>query len=140
MPIDVNSNAGESSNPKSLTVFNDALFFSATSETSIGAELFKITIDPSTGAETLTRLTVDDASGNALPIFGSEGFFEFDGELYFRGQTSAHGDDLFKLDATATMVTAIDVNPLPAGAPDTCPWSSIPQEWIEPSAARARLF
>jgi len=105
---DINPGSGDS-NPLSLRVFNNALYFAANDGTS-GSELWK-----SDGTDTGTVRLKDINSGTA----GSSPNFltVVNGTLYFRARDSAAGYELWKTDGTDTGTVLVkDIRPGTSGS------------------------
>jgi ELWxxDGT repeat protein len=84
---DINPGAGDSA-PSSLTVFNNALYFSANGNDGAGIELWKYT---GTGAP--TRVGDINTAGNSNPSY----LVVFNNELYFSANSNdGTGTELWK--------------------------------------------
>jgi ELWxxDGT repeat protein len=88
---DINPGISTSSNPNGLTVFNDELYFAATSTN--GRELWK------TNGTITTEFADINFPGPVRSSSPSE-FTRYAGELYFAAQTDSHGREVWNTDGT----------------------------------------
>jgi len=98
MVADINPGAA-SSNPVELTVVGSELFFTAQSGTN-GRQLWK-----TDGTQANTTMITDLATGVSASSLKA-----FNGALYFKGRTFAHGIELWKADSNG-VAEVVDLNP-----------------------------
>ena len=111
--ININPNSSASSSPRGVTVFNNALYFSADDGGS-GRELWR-----TDGTEGGTVQVKDIAPGSGfiggiqVPLSSSpSGFTVFNNALYFAADDGVHGVELWKTDGTGTGTVLVkDINP-----------------------------
>lgn len=93
----------ESSNPNQLRMFNNKLYFSAT--TSAGSELW---VSDGTPAGTVLLKDISPGAASSSPSW----FYAFNGNLYFFANNGTHGQELWKSGGTtAGTVMVKDINP-----------------------------
>jgi len=104
-----NINPGGSSNPFIVGTVNGKAIFWATDDGTAGRELWA-----SDGTPGGTTLLQDIVAGSGSPIFNGSGYFESNGELFFRLNDLSVGGELWKTDGTTAGTTlVIDLIPGP---------------------------
>ena len=103
---DINSGTGDS-NPKNFTSFNNKVYFSADDGIN-GRELWV-----TDGTEVNTNMVADLNSGSGFSLDPNEPtiFTEYKNELYFTAYTTDTGKELFKVNASGTIINVADINP-----------------------------
>lgn len=92
------------SNPTGMTVFNNALYFAATSGGNTDNELWRVRADGVT--ERVADIVL--GTGSSAP----QDFKEFAGNLYFTADTPGSGRELWKLDGTTGVTSqVVDLDP-----------------------------
>jgi ELWxxDGT repeat protein len=112
MVANINVNSGANSNPNAFFVFNNTLYFQATSTNFFqDTELYKS--DGTAAGTVLVKNINTTANQGSSP----QAFFVYNNELYFRATDAANGAELWKTDGTdAGTVLVKDINPGSAGS------------------------
>ena len=106
---------GTSSSPRGLTVFDGALYFTA-SDGVTGSEVWRHNANGTT--ERVTDINPGSGSG-----VGIASFTEFNGELYFRGSDTSGNIELWKINGAGQAVQ-VDIDPNTAGIQEIRPGAS----------------
>lgn len=107
MVADIYTGAGNSSEPKNLTVINGKLYFSAT-EASYGRELYEY--DGTNPPQRVTDIASNFLSG--VPTSPGVAFIGFNSKIYFAGRDNNYEIHLHEYDpATQTSKLAYKINP-----------------------------
>src|SRR4030095_7860872 len=114
VPFDINPGSAAGF-PQNLKVFNGELYFSANNGVT-GAELWKVT----SAGSVVQVADINPGANGSIPSITSNGFTEFNGELYFSATTSASGSELWKLTSAGAVVQVADIK---AGTPGSNPQS-----------------